>query len=445
MKNVLILGAGLVVKPMVRYLLDHRYMVTVASRTKSKGENMIAGHQNGTALEWTVDKEAELDKMVADHDLTVSLLPYRYHVMVAKKCIEHKKPLVTTSYVKPEMKALDEQTSDAGILILNEVGLDPGIDHMSAMRIIDHIHDKGGAVESFYSVTGALPAPGALDSPFNYKFSWSPKGVVLASNNGARFMKRGNITELDTADLFKKPLLSSFPEVGELEIYPNRDSMPYIDLYAIPEAKTMFRGTFRHQGWCEAMDAIKAMNLITQKEYDFSGMTYAGFVKQMIGADLNEEAKDAVCKYLDLEKDAVPVKALEYLGLFDEKEMSRTKDTPYEITSDLMIDKMMLQDNESDMVVMEHTFMASYPDNSKEVIKSRMLDFGSPATDTAVARTVALPAAVAVDLILTGKIETTGVHIPVIGELYNPILERLQEMDIQMEEVFGLPESENLE
>jgi len=445
MKNVLILGAGLVVKPMVRYLLDHQYKVTVASRTKSKGENMIAGHQNGTALEWTVDKEGELDKMVADHDLTVSLLPYRYHVMVAKKCIEHKKPMVTTSYVKPEMKALDEEARDAGILILNEVGLDPGIDHMSAMRIIDHIHNKNGKVESFYSVTGALPAPEALDSPFNYKFSWSPKGVVLASNNGARFMKREEITELDTADLFKKPLVSSFPKVGELEIYPNRDSMPYIDLYAIPEAKTMFRGTFRHKGWCEAMDAMKAMNLITQKEYDFTGVTYAGFVKQMIGAELNEDVKDAVCKFLGVEEDAVPVKALEYLGLFSEKEMGRTKDTPYEITSDLMIDKMMLQDDERDMVVMEHTFLAKYPDNKKEVIKSRMLDYGSPATDTAVARTVALPAAVAVDLILQGKIETTGVHIPVIGELYNPILDRLQEMDIEMEEVFGLPESENLE
>lgn len=445
MKNVLILGAGLVVKPIVRYLLDHQYKVTIASRTKSKGEKMIAGHQNGTALEWTVEKEAELDKMVADHDLTVSLLPYRYHVMVAKKCIGHRKPMVTTSYIKPEMQALHGQAREAGILILNEVGLDPGIDHMSAMRIIDHIHNKNGKVESFYSVTGALPAPEALDSPFNYKFSWSPKGVVLASNNGARFMKRGKITELDTADLFKKPLVSSFPKVGELEIYPNRDSLPYIDLYTIPEAKTMFRGTFRHKGWCEAMDAIKAMNLITQDEYDFTGMSYAGFVKQMIGADENEDAKDAVCKFLNADKDAVPVKALDFLGLFSEKQMNRKKDTPYEITSDLMIDKMMLQDDERDMVVMEHTFLASYPDNSKEVIKSRMLDFGSPATDTAVARTVALPAAVAVDLILQGKIETTGVHIPVIGELYNPILDRLQQMDIEMEEVFGLPESDNLE
>lgn len=445
MKNVLILGAGLVVKPIVRYLLDHQYKVTVASRTKSKGDNMIAGHQNGTALEWTVDKETELDKMVREHDLTVSLLPYRYHVMVAEKCIEHQKPMVTTSYVKPEMKALDEKAKDAGILILNEVGLDPGIDHMSAMRIIDHIHDKNGEVESFYSVTGALPAPEALDSPFNYKFSWSPKGVVLASNNGARYMKKGSITDVETADLFKKPLVSSFPKVGDLEIYPNRDSMPYIDLYKIPEVKTMFRGTFRHKGWCESMDAIKAMNLITQDEYDFTGKSYADFVKQMIGANENQDAKEAVCKFLGVNEDAVPVKALEFLGLFSDEDMKRTKDTPYEITSDLMIDKMMLQDDEQDMVVMEHTFLAKYPDNKKEVIKSRMLDFGSPSSDTAVARTVALPAAVAVDLILQGKIKTKGVHIPVIGELYNPILDSLKEMDIQMEEVFGLPESENLE
>jgi saccharopine dehydrogenase-like NADP-dependent oxidoreductase len=189
---------------------------------------------------------------------------------------------------------------------------------------------------------------------------------------------------------------------------------------------------------------MKAMNLIQQETYDFTGKTYAGFVKMMIGADEQEDVRTAVKNYLRVSDDAVPVKALDYLGLFDEKPMNREADTPYEITSDLMIEKMMLQDEEKDMVVMEHTFLAAYQDGSKEVIKSRMLDFGTPATDTAVARTVALPAAMAVDMILQGQIQSTGVHIPVIPEIYQPILDHLENINIKMEEIFGLPESENL-
>ncbi|MBC8486188.1 MAG: saccharopine dehydrogenase NADP-binding domain-containing protein, partial [Bacteroidetes bacterium] len=173
MKKVLILGAGMVVKPIVQYLLNKDYQVTVATRTKSKADDMIGDHPNGTSMRWTVDDEETLDRLIQEHDLTVSLLPYAYHLMVAKKCIAHKKNMVTTSYVKPEMKALDKEAKEAGIIILNELGLDPGIDHMSAMRIIDHVHNKGGKVEEFYSLCGALPAPEACDNPFNYKFSYS--------------------------------------------------------------------------------------------------------------------------------------------------------------------------------------------------------------------------------------------------------------------------------
>ena len=205
MKKVLILGAGLVVRPMVKYLLAKGFKLTIATRTKSKADNMIAGHPNGTALAWTVDDEAMLDKLIAEHDLTVSLLPWTMHVTVAQKCIANKKHLVTTSYVKPEMQALDQQAKDAGILILMELGLDPGIDHMSAMRIIDHVQGKGGKVEEFYSICGALPAPEACDNPFNYKFSWSPKGVVLASMNDGNYLRYGKIIYVPPKDLFKNP------------------------------------------------------------------------------------------------------------------------------------------------------------------------------------------------------------------------------------------------
>ncbi len=444
MKKVLILGAGLVVKPIVTYLLGRNYSVTVATRTKSKAENMIDGHPNGTAVAWTVDDEATLSEMVKNHDLTVSLLPWAHHVMVAKICIAHKKNMVTTSYVKPPMKALDEEAKAAGIIILNELGLDPGIDHMSAMRIIDYVHNKQGKIEEFYSLCGALPAPEACDNPFNYKFSWSPKGVVMAGNNDGHFLRHGKEIYIEPIDLFKAPFSVDFPDVGRLEVYPNRDSMPYIELYNIPETDTIFRGTFRHPGWCEAMDAMKRLHLITSDEYDFTGKTYAGFLAMLIGEENSINIRNKAAAYLNLPADSPAFDAMEWLGLFDEKPMERAKDTPYEITSDLMISKMMLGNEERDMVVMQHTFLASYPDGSKEVIKSRMLDFGTPATDTAVARTVALPAAVGVEMILENKITARGVHIPVIPEIYNPILDRLEDMDIKMIEEFGLPESENI-
>jgi saccharopine dehydrogenase-like NADP-dependent oxidoreductase len=232
MKKVLILGAGMVVRPMARYLLDKGIFVTIASRTKSKADAILENHHNSNAVGWTVDKEDELDKMIEEHDLVVSLLPYTYHVMVAKKAIKHKKNMVTTSYVKPEMQALDEEAKKAGIIILNELGLDPGIDHMSAMRIIHNVHDKGGKIEEFYSLCGALPAPEVAEqNPFRYKFSWSPKGVIMAGNNDGRYLKKGQETYVPTEKLFKDTFKIQFPKVGELEVYPNRNSLPYIDLY----------------------------------------------------------------------------------------------------------------------------------------------------------------------------------------------------------------------
>ncbi len=443
MKKVLILGAGMVVKPIVTYLLEKDVLVTVASRTRSKADAMISGHKNGTAIEWTVDDTETLDKMVKEHDLTVSLLPWLHHIMVAKHCIKHRKNMVTTSYVKPEMKALDQEAKDAGIIILNELGLDPGIDHMSAMRIIDHVHDKNGKIEEFYSICGALPAPEvAGDNPFRYKFSWSPKGVVLAGNNDGRYLRHGKEVYVPTEDLFKNPLQIDFPKVGKLDIYPNRDSMPYIDLYGIPETKTMMRGTFRYPGWCESMDAMKALKLLTNDTYDFTGKSYAEMLAMLIGLESAANIREQVAGYLNIPVDAHAIKAMDWLGLFEDNRMGRRQDTPFEIVSDLMIEKMMLGKKERDMVSMQHVFLASYPDGKKEVIKSSMLDSGTQETDTAIARTVALPAAVGVEMVLNGEIAEKGVHIPVIPGIYNPILDALETMDIRMEEQFGLPESE---
>lgn len=445
MKKVLILGAGMVVKPIVNYLLDKGYAVTVATRTKSKADAMIAGHPNGTSMTWTVDDEATLDVLVSEHDLAVSLLPFAYHVMVARLCIKHKKPMVTTSYVKPEMKALDEEAKAAGILILNEIGVDPGIDHMSAMRIIDYVHKKGGNIEEFYSFTGALVAPEVEKNPFNYKFTWAPKGVVMASKNDGHYLRRGEEIYVEPEDLFKSPLTVDFPEIGMLEVYPNRDSFPYIDLYGIPETKTNFRGTFRYKKWCEVLDAFKTIDLLSYDKMDMRGMTYRDFMAKMIGADNNEGICEKVAAKLGIGEESSPIIAMDWIGLFDNDDIGREEDSPFELVSDLMISKMMIEDDERDMVAMMHTFLASYPDGSKEVIKSSLLDFGTPATDTSIARTVALPAACAVDMILQGEITNTGVHIPIIPTIYNPVLDTLETLGIKMVEQYGLPESENIQ
>jgi saccharopine dehydrogenase (NADP+, L-glutamate forming) len=443
MSKILILGAGLVAKPIVQYLLKKNFQVTVASNTPDRAEAMIKNHPDGSSVFWEATDESALDRLVAEHDLTVSLLPYFFHVMVAKHCLKHKKNMVTTSYVKPEMRALDEDAKKAGIIFLNEIGLDPGIDHMSAMRIIDHIHNREGAVLEFHSICGALPAPEAADNPFRYKFSWSPKGVVMAGNNDAVFLKHGKIESVPTRDLFKDPFTVDFPGIGLLDVYPNRDSLAYKEIYGIPEAQTMYRGTFRYKGWCETLDVIKKLNLISYDKFDMTGMTYFDMVKRVAGDSLQSTVYSREST-VGSQQSAYAMDAIKWLGLFDEIPMNRGMDCPFEVTADKMIEKMTLGQNERDMVVLQHTFLAAYSDGRKEVIRSRMLDFGTLSTDTSIARTVALPAAIGVEMILSGKIHVKGVHIPVIPEIYNPVLDQLEHLGIKMNEEYGLPLSENI-
>ena len=438
MEKVLILGAGLVSKPMVEYLLKEGFEVTIATRTKEKADRLLEGHKSGRSVAWLTDDMESLDRMVRDSGLIVSLLPYTYHVSVAKLCLKHRKPLVTTSYVSAPMQALHDDAVKAGVILLNESGLDPGIDHMSAMRIIDNVRKRGGKIEEFYSLCGALPAPECATNPLGYKFSWSPKGVVLASRNGASYLKHGKTVNINPVDLFKDRFTHHFPGVGDLDVYPNRDSVSYVDIYGLKGISTMYRGTFRFKGWCETLDLIKAIGLIDDCDNDYSGKTYRQFVAEragVAGKDLREELK----KKTGLNPTERALDAFDWLGLFSDTEMGYGITTPFEITSDLMIKKMWLGENERDMIVMQHLFLASYKDGKHEVISSRMLDFGSPATNTSIARTVALPAAMAVKMILTGKITISGVYRPVLPEIYSPILDELEVNGIKMDEEYGLP------
>jgi saccharopine dehydrogenase-like NADP-dependent oxidoreductase len=441
MKKVLILGAGLVAKPIVEYLLANNFSIIIASPMKHRADEMINGNPLGSSLDWSMDDPATLERLVSENDITVSLLPYKYHPDVAKACLKNRRPLVTTSYVQQAMQELNDEAKKTGIILLNEMGLDPGLDHMTAMRVIDRIHGKGGKVEELYSLCGALPAPEAADNPLGYKFSWSPKGVILASRNGALFLKKGRRISIKPIDLFRETFIYDFPGIGDMEVYPNRDSISYKDIYNIPEASTIYRGTLRYRGWCETLDAMKRLSMLDDTPNDYSGMSYADFLAERAGDGKRNIMRKISLKLGVSEKSKV-IQAFEWLGFFSEEKMNYGETTSFEITSDRMIGRMDMADNERDMVAMQHVLLASFPDGKREVRKSYLLDFGTPATNTAIARTVALPAAIAVKLILSGAIRTKGVLRPVLPEIYNPVLDELKSLEIEIKEESDLPESD---
>ncbi len=441
MQKILVLGSGLVAKPLVEYLLEAGYFVTIASNTPDRAEHILKDHPKGESIYWEADNLDVLEELITGSALAISLLPYKFHPDVARICIKQKKHMVSTSYVKEEMKSLDCEARDAGVILLNEIGLDPGIDHMSAMRIIDSIHGQNGKIEGFYSVCGALPAPESANNPFKYKFSWSPKGVILASKNSAEYLKNGKVVKIESENLFKDRFSHNIRDLGELEVYPNRDSISYIDIYGIPETKTMLRGTFRYRGWCEILDSMRKLRLLSEEESDYTGYSYLDFLSSRLPGG-NGDIKKRLADYFKIEEDSLPVKAYEWLGLFEKKDMGFTSISPFEIIYDLMLGKMMIGEEDRDMIVLKHLFLASYPDGRREVVTSRMVDFGSLKTNTSIAKTVGLPAAIAADMILKGKIKLSGVYIPVIPEIYNPVLDRLEQIGISMEETFGLPESD---
>jgi len=430
-KNVLILGAGMVSRPMVRYLFENiDYHVTMASRTVSKAEKIIDGNPRGTAISLNVKDEDLLEKLVSESDLTVSLLPYTYHVMVANFCIKHKKQMVTTSYVSKEMKTLDKVAKDAGVLILNECGLDPGIDHMSAMRVIHTIEENGGKVVSFRSTTGALPSHEANTNPFGYKFSWAPRGVLLASKNPSKWLQDGKELSFPGEKLFENYTLQDVPGVGSFENYPNRNSVPYKDIYGLKDAKTVYRGTFRMTGWCETMRKIVALGWLSENPVEsFTGKTYGDLTRKIIGAGSKDDLYQATARFLDLKTYSTVMKRLEWLGLFSDEPLPSDKNNPLDYLNVLTLKKMALRREERDMIVMHHEFIAEY-DNKTEYVTSTLVDYGIPNDDSAIARTVSIPAAIAVKMILDKKIDVKGVHIPVIPEIYNPILDELEEMNI---------------
>jgi len=437
MNNVLVLGAGMVVRAHVRYLLDHYFRVTVASLIGAQAEEMVAGHPNGTAVQLDIrSEEGRLPSIIADHDAVVSLLPFQFHPQIARVCLDVGRHMVTSSYVKDEMRALDAEAKEKGIILFNELGVDPGLDHMTAMKVIHRVQAEGGKITTFQSYCGGLPAPEANDNPFGYKFSWSPRGVLLAGLNNARYKRRGELFDVPRGGLFdhvKKVDVVVDGAPIEFEGYPNRDSIEYVGIYDIDARDVMFRGTLRNSGWCAVMKQITKLGwLATDDMSGLDGLTYADLSARLAGIDDVTDIKTKVASSLDIDVDGAEIAAIEWLGLLGSDPLPGPA-APVDILTARMLEKMSYDEGERDMVVLQHTFMADFADR-REYITSTMVDFGVPGGDSAMNRTVGLPAAVGVRYILEGRFIQPGVVIPVMPEFYQPALEELQRHGIRVTE-----------
>lgn len=434
-ETILVLGAGLVARPLVRYLLEQAGVrVVVASRTLSRAEALVGGHPMGQAVAFDIATQPDaLGQLMSGASVAVSLLPYIYHVQVAEQCLRQGCHLITTSYVSDRMRALDSAARAGNVLLLNEIGLDPGIDHMSAMRVIHRVHQAGGQITTFRSYCGGLPAPEANDNPLGYKFSWSPRGVMLAGRNSARYMEYGHVVEVPNARLFATHSVTWVEGLGDLEAYPNRDSLPYLELYGIPEAATMYRGTLRNLGWCDVMQKLNQLGYFSLDEQpNLPGKTFRQVTAALINRPDSAGLAAEVAAHLNVSPNSGVMQAIEWLGLLSDEPVT-AQHTVLDVLADRMLALMAYGPGERDAVIMAHEFRARYPSESgrpEEAILSTLVDFGIPGGDSAMARTVGLPAAIAARLIIEGRIQLNGVHIPVLPAIYEPVLDELAAQSI---------------
>ena len=433
MKNILVLGAGLVARPLVNYLLNQSdFNLTVADIVKEKAESLIQRHPHGTAIQMSVDDEHALSESINSADIVVSLLPWVHHIKVAQHCLRLNKNLVTASYVKPEMQALDAEARKKDLLFLNEIGVDPGIDHMAAMKVIKSVQRNDGEIISYYSYCGGLPAMENNSNPFGYKFSWSPVGVMLAANNAGRYLKDGKIVEIPGDKLFEHYWLIDVPGAATFEAYVNRDSLPYLKLYNIETAQSMYRGTLRNIGHCESWNYFKKLGLLNQdKSYDFATTPPSAAIADIVGSDGSNLESD-VASFLKVPVYSVTIHKMKWLGLFDDNLLPLKTCSVFDMFAHVLQSKLEFEPSEIDLLVQHHEFIAKYPDNKHQKITATMVDKGIRDGDSSMSRTVSLPVAIATKLILNGDIQVKGVQIPVIPEIYEPVLAELEAMNIKL-------------
>ncbi|HBX53151.1 MAG: saccharopine dehydrogenase [Bacteroidetes bacterium RIFOXYA12_FULL_35_11] len=436
MKNILILGAGLSASTMIKYLLDHsteyNWKITVGDVSAETAQKKVAGHPNGTAIKFDIKDESLKTEQIKKADVVISFLPAFMHPIVAKTCVELGKHMVTASYVSKEMKALDAEAKQKGVALLNELGVDPGIDHMSAMQVIHKIKAMGGKMIGFMSNTGGLVAPEYDNNPWNYKFTWNPRNVVLAGQSVAQYKEQGQYKFIPYHKLFTRATKFSVLHLGEFEMYPNRDSLSYREIYGLEDIPSILRGTFRRPGYCNAWNVFVQLGA-TDDSYVMEGsenMTYRDYINSFLAFDQKLSVEEKLCKYTGITPDSDVFKRIKWLGVFENTKVGMKDATPAQILQKILEAKLSLCSEDKDLIVMQHVFDFEL-NGKKKRIKSSLICTGIDTVHTAMSITVGTPVAIATKMLLTGQINLTGVHVPVIPELYNPILKELEEHGIK--------------
>jgi len=432
MKKVLIIGSGKSSTIMVKYLSNNserlNIKVTIGSSNFEKLRKKFIDCPNLELVELNVNNEIELENKIKENDYIISYVPAFMHPIVAKYCLKHRKHMLTASYVSKEIREMEREIKENGLIFLNELGVDPGIDHMSAMRIINRIKSEGGVLEAFYSNTGGLIAPENDNNPWHYKFTWNPRNVILAGQGGpAKYKENGKIKYIPYTQLFKRTFRTTVLNYGEFDVYANRDSLIYESLYSIEGIPTLFRGTFRKPPFCQVWNIFVQLGL-TENNYiidNLDKLTFRDFLNMFL-PDINSlTPEEKICKIFNLSVDSSEFHALKFSGIFDNNLIPLKEGTPAQVIQLLLEDKLKLEPGDKDMIVMQHIFKYTI-NNKKKELKSSLVVIGKDEVNTAMALTVGMPTAYALELLLTGKFNKPGVYIPVIPELYEPILNKLE-------------------
>ncbi|NND76561.1 MAG: saccharopine dehydrogenase [Flavobacteriales bacterium] len=440
MKKILVIGAGRSSSSLIKYLADNstenEWQITITDRNQDLIDERVKGMANTKGLVFDALKKVERQEQIRTHDLVISMLPARFHIHVVQDCIEMKKNVITPSYISAEIKDLDEGAKKAGIIILNEMGLDPGLDHMSAMKVLDEIKESGGEMLSFKSFTGGLIAPESDNNPWNYKFTWNPRNVVMAGQGGAvKYIRNGRYKYIPYNQLFKRIEKISIDGYGKFDGYANRDSLKYRSLYNLEDIPTIYRGTLRRSGFCRAWDALVQLGVTddTFKIEDSENMTYRDFINSFLAYHPTDSVELKLRYVLGLEPESDVYDKIEWLGLFEDKKIGLRNASPAEIMVHLLSEKWKLEDGDKDMIVMWHQFKFM-EDNIEKEIRSSLVCIGDDEVQTGMAKTVGFPLGIAAKLLLQEKIEAKGVHLPNEKEIYLPILSELDELGISFKE-----------
>ena len=441
MRNILIIGAGRSATCLIRYLLDksssEKLFITIGDISLDAAQKFTKNHANAKGLLLDVFNKEQREESVKNCDIVISMLPARFHIEVAKDCITFGKNLVTASYISDEMQSLDEEVKAKGLVFMNEIGVDPGIDHMSAMKVIDGIRDKGGKLLLFESFTGGLVAPESDDNLWNYKFTWNPRNVVLAGQGGAaEFLQEGQYKYIPYNRLFRRTELIKIDGQGKFEVYANRNSLKYHDVYGFKDILTLYRGTIRRVGFSRAWNIFVQLGM-TEDGYTIpnsENLTYRNYVNLFLPYSPTDSVELKFRHSLKIDQDDLIWEKLEELDIFNgEKKLGIKNATPAQALQKILMDKWTLAEDDKDMIVMYHKFGYEL-DGETYQIDSSMVTIGEDQTYTAMAKTVGLPVAIASLKILNKEITTPGVLRPIAKEVYEPILEELETYGIYFKE-----------